>query len=85
MKYRASAENAGSSYCKRQRQQGRGQEHGAEWRICLTRGVEPGLKAGCVVCPQIDGSSVWIVGHSFVRWAAKQAKSRFFQSPVGPR
>ncbi|XP_069060289.1 divergent protein kinase domain 2B isoform X2 [Pleurodeles waltl] len=40
------------------------------------------MQEGCVRGP--DGScSVWIVGHSFVRWAEKQAASRHFGTQLG--
>ncbi|KAJ1155006.1 hypothetical protein NDU88_007743 [Pleurodeles waltl] len=46
-------------------------------RLSSRREVAGGLRRGCVSGP--DGScSVWIVGHSFVRWAEKQAASRHF-------
>ncbi|KAJ1134845.1 hypothetical protein NDU88_001291 [Pleurodeles waltl] len=37
---------------------------------------------GCVGDPD-GGCSVWIVGHSFVRWAEKQASSRHFRNQLG--
>ncbi|KAJ1157742.1 hypothetical protein NDU88_010442 [Pleurodeles waltl] len=38
--------------------------------------------AGCVGGPD-GGCTVWIVGHSFVRWAEKQAASRHFGKQLG--
>ncbi|KAJ1150072.1 hypothetical protein NDU88_002870 [Pleurodeles waltl] len=39
--------------------------------------------AGCVVGPHEEDSSVWIVGYSFIRCAAKQADSRPFGRQLG--
>ncbi|KAJ1090382.1 hypothetical protein NDU88_003515 [Pleurodeles waltl] len=48
--------------------------------------IEFGLSAvtisGCVGGPD-GGCSVWIVGHSFVRWAEKQVASRHFGTQLG--
>ncbi|KAJ1178702.1 hypothetical protein NDU88_003944 [Pleurodeles waltl] len=46
--------------------------------------VEPSsAEQGCVVGPHVEGASVWIVGHSFIRWAAKQADLRPLGRQVG--
>ncbi|KAJ1088924.1 hypothetical protein NDU88_002078 [Pleurodeles waltl] len=41
------------------------------------------LQKGCVVGPHSEGSSVWIVGHSFMCWAAKQEGLRPFERQLG--
>ncbi|KAJ1097747.1 hypothetical protein NDU88_002864 [Pleurodeles waltl] len=45
-------------------------------------GLVPDTGAGCVEGPD-RACAVWIVGHSFVRWAEKQASSRHFVWQLG--
>ncbi|KAJ1144730.1 hypothetical protein NDU88_011027 [Pleurodeles waltl] len=47
-------------------------------------GVESStVEQGCVVGLHAEGTSVWIVGHPFIHWAAKQADSRTFVRQLG--